>query len=291
MRLFKADAYIVVTTPSGERIDLSAATDYGRRLDLDFFCDLNKSSEPNQGDVTVYNLKSATRNKILKDSKLEVFAGYDGNEKLIFIGDVKNVKNSDDGIDWASNILCGDGQGPYLEAKFVKSYREGVNIADVVKDLADSFGLAVRDLGESIKGQINGGLSVSGASKDILNQITKDYGLEWSIQDDEVRITQQEQPIDNEAIVISSETGLLNHPQVTEKGVDFEAQLNPDIRPGKLVRIESGSTIVNVANSEVDKVSTQDANGLFLVERVRFVGNNYGGDFKAIVTCNTYDGQ
>ena len=100
MRLFNPDAYIIVTT-NEERLDLSAISEKTkRRLNLSFNCFLTKDSEPNDGECTIYNLSETSRNKISEGDKVELFAGYDGNYKLISIGDIFNVQNRNPGTEW-----------------------------------------------------------------------------------------------------------------------------------------------------------------------------------------------
>ena len=290
MRLFKPDAYIIVTTEDGRRIDLSGQDKKtGRRLDLSFLIEATKDTQPNSGECSIYNLTTDTRNAITAGAKIELFAGYDGDFKLVSIGDIKNVKNTREATGWTTAIYWGDGIGAYLEAKFVKSFREGVNVADVFKELTSSFGLAVKSVTDELKDQLNGTLSIDGKSKDLLNSLTKDYGLEWSIQDDEVRVVVKGEPIDDQAIVVSAATGLVSSPQVTNRGVDFEVQLNPDLRPTKLIRIEALSFITGAANKDVEKLKDKGGDGLYICEVVKFLGDNHGGRFSAKVTAKQYE--
>jgi hypothetical protein len=287
LRLFNPDCYAVITTES-ERIDLSPVSDStGRRLDMSFNIFSTKDSQPNDGECTIYNLSETTRNKITEGGKIEVFAGYDGFFALIAVGDINLVNSRKPGTDWTTNIKWGDGAKQYLTASFTKSYREGVSIRDVLNDLTSSLGLASKGVLDKLKGSLDGGLSIDGKTKDLLNKITKDYGLEWSIQDDEVVIVSQGEPVDNEVIKVSQETGLLEFPQISEKGVDFVSQLNPEIRPNKLVDIQS-SNFVKSKTKPTEQLPAQ-ANGLNIVETVRFVGDNFGGQFSSQVKCRSYD--
>jgi len=282
LRLFKPDCYAIITTES-VRFDLSPVSEKtDRRLDLSFNVFATSGSEPNDGECVIYNLTETTRNRITEGSKIELYAGYDGSYKLISIGDIETVNNRKPLTDWATTITWGDGVRAYVEVNFSKSYKEGVKLRGVLDDLTSSFGLAVDTISHELTGLLNGGLSVNGKTKDILNKVTKDYGLEWSIQDDEVRLRRQGDPIDDEAIVISQETGLLEFPQITDKGVDFVCQLNPDIRPRKIVNIKS-------TGLGVDSVLEDKVNGFQIVENIRFSGDNFGGAFQSKVRCKQYN--
>lgn len=288
MRLFKPDCYAIITTDE-TRFDLSAISEKtDRRLDMSFNVFATSASDPNDGECTIYNLSETTRNRITEGSKVEVYAGYDGNYKLISMGDIEIVNSRKPGTDWATTIEWGDGSRAYIDVNFTRSYKEGVKVGDILDDLTSSLGLAVNSVSRTMPDVLNGGLSVNGKTKDILNKMTKDYGLEWSIQDEEVRVLKQGEPIDENAIVISQETGLLEFPQITEKGVNFICQLNPDLRPRKIVNIKSiGSTKV-LGTDPLAKLQDK-ANGLQLIESVRFSGDNFGGAFQSKVRCNQYN--
>ena len=286
MRLFKPDSYALITI-AGEKIDLSAVSSKtGRRLDMSFNCFLSETSEPNTGECVIYNLTETNRNKIVEKGKIEIFAGYDGVYKLVSVGDIQTVSNRNPATDWETKITWGDGQRAYLDTNFNKSYKEGVEVQTILDDLASSFGLAINSV--KITDVLNGGLSVDGKTKDILNSLTNDYGIEWTIQDEEVRLISKGKPIDDEIIVISQDTGLLEFPQISDKGIDFIAQLNSDLRPNKLVDIRSkGST--TLASEKKSDLPTS-ANGVNIIQTVRFVGDNFGGQFSAMCNCKSYDG-
>lgn len=287
MRLYLPDCFAIITV-DGERIDLSTVNaESQRRLDMSFNCFLSETSEPNTGECVIYNLSESTRNKIAATGKIEVFAGYDGIYKLISVGDIVTVNNRKPDTDWQTQISWGDGIRSYLDVNFRRSYKEGVGLKDIFNDVFKSLGLAVDSITDELEDITNGGLSLTGKAKDILNKLTKDFGLTWSIQDEEVRVVKAGQPIDEFVIIISPETGLLEFPQVSEKGIDFIAQLNPDLRPNKLVDIRSAqATIVQAPNTPT---SATTANGINIVQTVRFIGDNFGGQFSVKCNCKAFN--
>ena len=290
MRLYKPDCYAILTI-EGERIDLSPVNaESQRRLDMAFNCFLTETSEPNSGRCVIFNLSETTRNKISKKGRIEIYAGYDNNYKLISIGDIVVANNRKPDTDWQTAIEWGDGIGTYSAANFRKSYREGIGVKDIFADLFSTLGLAVNSITDELEDVTNGGLSLNGKAKDLLDKLAKDYGLTWSIQDEEIRVVREGQPIDNQAIVISPETGLLESPQVSEKGIDFVAQLNPDLRPNKLVDIRSQSLTIIRAPSQTDTGPTEkQEGGINIIESVRFMGDNFGGEFAAHCVCKAFN--
>ena len=321
MRLFKSDAYIEVDTDS-ETIKLDQRDPiYGRRLVVEFDCLLTNSSHPNKGMVRVYNLTESTRRKIVTNGKkVRLYAGYDGNEKLICVGDLMFADSRKEGPEWILEMRFGDGATAFDSATTTISVSDGTSVQTVIDMLARDMGIVLKTAKDALAGVLNGSLSLDGLSKDQLDKFTADHGLSWSIQDEELQVTIANEPIDLDAIVISAATGLLEAPQRLIKppkpkkavksgeesnekkirvkeadasgDIKFRAQLHPDLRPGKLVKLESVAFSVENSRDKTkqDKPVDTSYNGVYICKNVVFSGDNNGGAFDAIVEADAYNG-
>ena len=190
--------------------------------------------------------------------------------EILTVGDIKRgkVKNERQGTEWASTLELGDGEIALQEKFFNKSFEPGVSLSKVVGEVAESFGKPVNTI-IGLKDKVfNSGLNLSGGSKQILDTLTVDAGLEWSIQDDEVQILPPTGNTNDEVIVFSPQTGLLSSPIKREQGVEFTALINPRVRPGRRIRIES-----------------RDITGNFRVRKAFFNGDTLEGDWTMRVEC------
>ena len=288
MRFWKGYAYLVIEYDGFER-RFDIEDDDGRLLALDFETKSTRSKEPNQGVFNYYNLSASTRLEIETDAKsVRCYAGYDGDAKLIYQGDIVFVNSLKSGPDWVTTIHCGDGFASFTESVTSKTYASGVEKQVVLDQIAADMGLVVKASKDAISGALGGSLTLDGKSKDQLDVLMKDSGAEWSIQDNELNITQLGQPIDDIAIVLRADTGLLEHPAVTDKGVNVKAQLNPDIRPGKLIKLEPIAVQVTPGGDSVPERG-RDYAGVYLCQTVQFIGNNYGGAFEVNIEAIRYD--
>ena len=288
MRFWKGYAYLVIEYDGFER-RFDIEDEDGRLLALDFETKSTRSKEPNQGVFNYYNLSASTRLEIETDAKaVRCYAGYDGDAKLIYQGDIVFVNSLKSGPDWVATIHCGDGFASFTESVTSKTYASGTEKQVVLDQLAADMGLVVKAGKDAISGALGGSLTLDGKSKDQLDVLMKDSGAEWSIQDNELNITQLGQPIDDTAIVLRADTGLLEHPTVTDKGVNVKAQLNPDIRPGKLIKLEPIAVQVTPGGDSVPERG-RDYAGVYLCQSVQFIGNNYGGAFEVNIEAIRYD--
>lgn len=288
MRLFKGDCYLEFELDDGQLLTFDQVNEeYNRRLDVDFDCLKTQSSHPNKSSATIYGLNQENRNLITtRAKKVRLYAGYDV-LKLIATGDIVFSAAKQVAPDWALDVIFGDGQTPFKESKTSISFSEGTSVKDILNKLSQNLGLAIREFPSELKEQINSGLSLSGLTKDMLDIITKDFGLDWSIQDDELLVTRSEQSANYDIIVISGDSGLIETPQATPTGVKFKAQLNPDIRPKGIVEIQSESWSVENGQAAIAISDKREFNGQYQVRNVTYSGNNYGGPFEVMVEAVT----
>src|SRR5690606_17956957 len=108
-----------------------------------------------------------------------------------------------------------------------------------------------------------------------MNMLTKRQNLTWSIQNDQLQILTPDRATFETTVLLASDTGLINIPsrkkvinlnalkvkdgEKTESGITCTALLNGEIKVGRLITIKSN-----------------DLDGLFRVEKVKYVGDTHG---------------
>lgn len=239
-------------------------------LRVQFSVEKTSESNANSSKITIYNLNPDSRS-FLEQQNLTVILevgyeppGQDPFLEILAVGDIKRgkVKNERQGTDWVSTLELGDGEVALQEKFFNKSFEPGASLEKVMKDVAGSFDKPVNTI-IGLKDKVfNSGLNLSGGSKEILDTLTRDAGLEWSIQDDEVQILPPEGSTTDEILLLTPQTGLLSSPIKREKGVEFMALINPSLRPGRRFRLES-----------------RDIKGVFRARKVFFNGDTLEGDW------------
>jgi len=138
-------------------------------------------------------------------------------------------------------------------------------------------------------------------AKEALDQLAKDYNFNWTVLYQKLEITDKFFGIKSEptAVLVSANTGMIGSPVIVELqeedkkekknkkeekryGVKVSSLLNPEVRPGRLIRIEATLAIQSdLGKLEEVRLPNLTANGIYLVDTVRFAGSNYGADFLA----------
>lgn len=244
-------------------------------------------SYPNLCKLNIYNPNKDTLAALQqKFTAITINAGYEGNVQLLFKGEIRNVFQSRVGVDKIITVYAGDGERSWQNATFNKTFSENIKIKQVVKELTSTFeGLAVRaieglpDIADKLRGQ-----TLSGASRDILDEFANEYGFDWSIQDEEIIVTPVNRPLENdEAVLVTAATGMIGSPTITEKGADVITLLNPKMLPNRAFKIESVNAGIALGNLFFRNVPRTSGEGIYKIEEVTFKGDSREGDWLSLV--------
>lgn len=260
----------------------------GTRIDttrIRFRVEKTEKPDANQVEAELYNLAPETRSKCQdRDSVIVIAAGYksDG-EQVIGIGDVHRYETLYPAPEIVTRINCGDGLNSLRESRTTLSYKPGVPLGTIVDDIAKSMGLKQAPTDAILNGTFRQGFSFSGQSTDAMNKVTAAFGLNWSIQNGHLQITEKGKPANKKAILLTPETGLIGSPQLvddvsTERkkhtkmlGIRIECLLNPRIEPGGVIEVRS-----------------REKKGFYRVVTVEHRGDTHADDWKSTVEAVEY---
>lgn len=258
-----------------------------RELKIEFEVVKSVLSFPNLAKISLYNLSQDTLSLLqTKFTRVILNAGYLGNISLIFKGDIRNVFQSQSGVDSVATIYAADGEKDWQNAIFNKTFTSNVTISEAINEVLNTFKEAtigalegIPEISENLRGQ-----TLSGSSKDILDNFADEYGFNWNIQDGEVIITPVDQPLTGtEAVLITALTGMLGSPTVTEIGADVTTLLNPKLLPNTAFEIKSINADVELGNVFFRNIKRTNATGLYKVQEVTFKGNSREGEWVSSV--------
>lgn len=208
-------------------------------LRITFKASKNDESKPNTMDIEVYNLSEQNRALLeSKNAQIVLEAGYDGKAGVIFKGNITRAYHEKEGGDIISKLEVADGGHRYRNARIEKGIPPGAKTSQVLDELIKSMGLVKGAVVGVPNSQYANGISLSGLSKDRLDDICRKEGLQWSIQDGAIQIIPETQATNDSAILVSSNSGLIGSPSRTKEGIEFKMLLNTNLRPGRRVKIE-----------------------------------------------------
>lgn len=254
--------------------------------DLRITFEIQKSliAYPNKAVIRIYNLNETTRNQIKNEfTKILVNAGYQGDVSLIFSGDIKNVYHHIDGVDTITEIYAGDADSAWINSTVNFSSASSQSLIDTVIAIVNTMeGVTLGNLIGLDQGKISDKtVTFSGASRDALDQLASTYNFDWSIQNNIFETTVKGGALtpQSTATVISSTTGMVGSPTVTELGADVTVLLNPKLLPNRWILIKASGSDVTLGDPYFRVANKPTvAQGYYTINELLHVFDNRGGD-------------
>lgn len=273
--LFRTALLIVDT------LQLSGGFNVKDGLDFSFTAKKSLKPEPNTLDLKVRNLTDAHRQQIEQKAtvpvRLEV--GYGGDNQQIFLGEVRSGGTTVQGPSRITNIASGDSEKEIQKSRCKVNFGAQVSVDTALRAIIDTMGIGEGNLQQAVarlqaRGITNlfprGGVFY-GNTWQQLQGFARSANLEISIQDGALQILDKGKALAGNAILLSSgfpNTGLIESPSVDADGtVSAKTLMNPEIRPGVLVTLQSLSV-----------------NGTFRVWECEYKGDTRGNEWTIDLT-------
>lgn len=244
--------------------------------------DISKSliPQPNPISVSVYNLKEENRDRIRRTTDSVILrAGYteEVGPIVVAVGDIVDVVHRNEPPDIITEITAGDGSRTLRTNKQSLTFGEGASAKQILAQVVESAGVALRDVSGVDDSQFANGFAESGPFPDIMEKLAGKLGVEWSIQNGEVQVTPLDTPTNELGIVVSPETGLIGAP---ERRTDQGTPRSPSQKDGWIIRsllrpsVEPGMRIA---------LDSKMVKGTFRVTELQHVGDTHGQDWTTVM--------
>lgn len=228
------------------------------QVTFDISKSMNNKKKTNSASIEVYNLTDDQLKILDTDYPAAVFsAGYadTGGPKRLFAGQVNNVTTRKSGADRVTQIQMGSGYTELNHEVLSQVVPAGKNVEAAIEELRKAIG-ADRGVynGTNLNNQIIYGYPLSGTPKEMLDELSEKYNLNWQLDGDVLYVNNNDRANTenfNQAYIISEFTGMVDIPyratlnkgrskkdKVKKPGVQFKILLNPAITAGDIIRLE-----------------------------------------------------
>jgi len=234
---------LLVSNKGGTTVDLS-------QMRVKFAVKKSGYMTPNVADIIVYNLAQSTALFIKQEfTQVIMQAGYDGNFGVIFKGNIKQaILGRESGTDTFINLIAGDGDQAYNFAIVTQTVGSaiagGSSPSDQFNAAAASMsgqGVGASYIGTLPQVKLPRGKVLYGNARDYIKTIADTNGFAWSIQDEKIVFLKQGAYLPNQAVVLTSKSGLIGAPQQTIQGIKLKCLLNPKIKCHGRVQIDNAA--------------------------------------------------
>jgi hypothetical protein len=168
---------------------------------------------------------------------------------VIFKGNIKQaILGRESGTDTFINLIAGDGDQAYNFAIVTQTVGSaiagGSSPSDQFNAAAASMsgqGVGASYIGTLPQVKLPRGKVLYGNARDYIKTIADTNGFAWSIQDEKIVFLKQGAYLPNQAVVLTSKSGLIGAPQQTIQGIKLKCLLNPKIKCHGRVQIDNAA--------------------------------------------------
>jgi hypothetical protein len=252
--------------------------------DLRIAFDVKKTlkPDPNVCTIKLWNVTEGRRATLGAESKrvVRLCAGYRQQESQLYLGEILGSPSVINGPDIVTELTTGDSVKKVQKNNIYVPVTANAPIDRTLRDIVKVLNVGEGNLGRALtviraKGITTlfpaGGV-IQGNAAVRMTDLCRSCGLEWSIQDGQVQILGLNKTLEEKAILVSSDTGMIGSPSINEKDqVEFEILLTPGLNPGAKVSIDS-----------------RYVKGGYRIIEANYLGDTHGNDWHAKIVAEKY---
>lgn len=217
-------------------------------LDVEFIVPFDDDMEPNEAEISVYNLSDNTIKQLKRNAHISITAGYKGDTGVVFDGFISKVKTAPDGADRKTTIYALDDITDHAMTSL--SFAKGTAASYILRRLIDMTGLPVAVFKVRRDHTYKDSQTVAGDLMDNIKKYADVCGISVYVSKGKIYARHIKEG-DNLNFTVSADTGLIDSPaQYTEEikaegftetvdGFECEMLLQHRMCAGAIVKLQS----------------------------------------------------
>jgi len=251
---------VVGQQPKDKKVFLNHLS-YGPRIDFNVVKYPRVGAGLNTSQIKIFNLKDETASFIENEGKKVILeAGYSNNYNVIFVGMLKSVSRTKSGADIISTMFSSTIGHSLLKAYVSKSISK-ISLNDLLDELAEKYEFKIER--PDFKDVFIIKRALFGDLRDVLITLGVENNFIWQIEDEILKIVPNVGKV-KRIFKFNQSSGLLNIPEITEKGADIDIFLEPNINPSDQFALDSKFATFNLGALEFrERVRGGETQALF----------------------------
>lgn len=225
----------------------------------------------NRLDIEIYNLREDSRLQLAKDPEeqryipIQFRAGYESSLEPLFRGSVFVGRNRREGADIVTSLECIDGGFDYQFSEVDRVVASGGDVVgEILKDMPHTGRGDIAERQQLIRPKV-----MVGRAPKIIDSII-DEGESWFIDNEQLHIVKDGEPIASFDPLVAPSTGLLETPEREQERVTAKTRFNPSVRIGGQFSLQS--------------TLAPQMNGIYFVETISYEGDLEGDAWDQTIT-------
>ncbi|NMY77685.1 hypothetical protein HBO01_03205 [Pseudomonas rhodesiae] len=245
-------------------------------------------------EITIYNVSRYAERQMLGDGStgkyefISLEAGYDGLFGSIFVGQITNVQLhlEDGGATRGIRFFCKSSAKERDQNLINLTLSPETDPVQIIEACADSFGAEIQFYGDfsGLKRRSRGTV-LQGSPTACMNELGETFAFDWMVENGAIKIIKRDFALDNQVYVISSGTGMIGSPVVSDTEVGIRYTLNPKIKLGDTIKLESMAPRFEFSGAFFYDIPRTIGEGYYKVYSLVFAGDSHGDQWESQISC------
>ncbi|MGR6617630.1 baseplate hub protein [Pseudomonas rhodesiae] len=245
-------------------------------------------------EITIYNVSRYSSRQMLGDGSagkyefITLEAGYDGLFGSIFAGQITNVQLhlEDGGATRGIRFFCKSSAKERDQNLINLTLAPETDPVQIIEECAAVFGAEIQFYGDfSELKRRSRGTVLQGSPTACMNELAETFAFDWMVENGAIKIIKRDFALDNQVYVISSGTGMIGSPVVSDTEVGIRYTLNPKIKLGDTIKLESMAPRFEFSGAFFYDVPRTIGEGYYKVNSLVFAGDSHGDQWESQISC------
>lgn len=249
-------------------------------------------------EITLYNVSAYSAKQMLdggaakKYEFISLDAGYDSVFGNVFTGQITNTQRvlEDGGATRGVRFFCRSSAKERDQRIINLSLAPETDPIQIIESCAERFGAEVQFYGDfSGLTPRSGGTVLQGSPTACMNELGETYQFDWMVENTVLKIIKRGFAMPNEIYLISSATGMKGSPVVTDTEVGIRYILNPKLKLGETIQLESMAPQFEFSGAFFYEVPRTIGEGFYKINSLVFAGDSHGDVWESQLSCLRLD--
>lgn len=245
-------------------------------------------------EITIYNVSAYSQRQMLGDGITKKYqfisleAGYEDLFGAIFVGQIVNVQRhlEDGGATKGIRFFCKSAAKERDDNLINLTLSAETDPVQIIEACAEPFGVEIQFYGDfsNLKRRSRGTV-LQGSPTACMNELSVTFQFDWMVENGAIKIIKRDFALDNQVYVISSGTGMIGSPAVSDTEVGIRYTLNPKIKLGDTIKLESMAPRFEFSGAFFYDVPRTIGEGYYKVNSLVFAGDSHGDQWESQISC------
>lgn len=245
-------------------------------------------------EITIYNVSPYAQRQMLgygiskKYEFISLEAGVGDLFGAVFVGQIVNVQRhlEDGGATKGIRFFCKSSAKERDQNIINLTLSAETDPAQIIEACAEPFNAEIRFYGDfSELKRRSRGTVLQGSPTACMNELAETFQFDWMVENDAIKIIKRGFAMPNEIYTISSATGMISSPVVTDAEVGIRSVLNPAIKLGSTIKLESMAPQFEFSGAYFYEVPRTIGEGFYRVNSLVYLGDSHGDPWEMQISC------